>query len=144
MSEENTRQLTITGCEKIYSGTNRKGEPYDLYEIHAVNENGVVVEQQLRSFEQLDIGLQAEFSISKYDDPQRGTTFTLFQKKERLGPRVKKLESFCEELDKRLRAVEGAQKREPERPPSDPGDPPPIEQDHEADARFGGDDDIPF
>lgn len=162
------RKLTITGCKDVYHGTNNKGNDYTIYEVQATDEHGQVVQQTLKSFEQLDIGLSAEFTVEKYDGGQHGISYTIKRQREKLGPRVEKLEEqVIPGLVARIEHLErtvGVQPQQPppqqaQQPPPAQAQPPaqqpppaqapqpqptPAPMDSPSTARFGGDDDIPF
>ena len=72
-----TRRLTVTACDPIYTGTNRKGNPYTIYEVFAVDESGTPVEAKLRAFDLLDLNRLVDYDIEKREDERHGTSYTL-------------------------------------------------------------------
>jgi hypothetical protein len=127
------RRLTITGCRSVYQGTNRKGDPYTIYEIGATDEAGQIIQQTLKSFDELAIGLSAEFEIDPYDGGQHGWSYTLKQIRPKLGPRVQYLEEIIyPNLLARIEQVErqlgiSSQPPRPPIPEGSPVEPPPAQ-----------------
>jgi hypothetical protein len=161
-SQQNpVRKLTITGCKDVYHGTNNKGNDYTIFEVQAVDEHGQPVQETLKSFEVLEIGLVADFEVERYDGGQHGVSYTLKRQREKLGPRVQRLEEqVIPILERRVEHLErtmGVQPTPPQPPPAaqPPAQAPPAQQapppqpqsapiDSASTARFGGDEDIPF
>lgn len=106
---DGSRKLTVTSCEVTHQGTNKKGEPYTIYEVHAVGEDGLPVEESLRSFAELPIGELKTYTIQPYDHERYGRSYTLSLPKagSRLGPKVDQLRKELDELTKRVDALEG-------------------------------------
>lgn len=59
------RVLNITEVVAGYSGTNANGNAFTIYDIQALDEQGNVVQAQLRSFDDLPLG-QMEYDLEKY------------------------------------------------------------------------------
>lgn len=102
------RKLSVTSCEVTHSGTNKKGEPYSIYEVHAVGEDGQPVDEPLKSFAELPIGELREYRIETYDHPRYGRSYTLSLPKAgaRLGPKVDQLREDVDDLMRRVKALE--------------------------------------
>lgn len=122
-----TRRLQVVGCDVGYQGTNKNNEPYTIYDVAALDENGEPVDQPLRSFDELPLdGELREFEVTPYDG-KNGRTFTLKLAGQarvtgspspgaRLGPKVDALREQVEsqaqqigELNRRLSELEGRQ-----------------------------------
>lgn len=98
------RKLVATSCTPL--ATLRSGAT--LYEVFAVDEEGEPVQEELRSFQELDLGELVEYEVTRYDDPERGTSFTLKRQPKNTARRVDELEKRVDELEKRLAALEEA------------------------------------
>lgn len=72
-----TRRLTVTACSPMYTGHNKKGKPYTIFEVFAVDDAGQTVEAKLRSFDPLEINKLVEYEIERREDPRHGTSYTL-------------------------------------------------------------------
>lgn len=143
MSDTPVRALTITGCKKVYTGKNKDGDEYSIYKVQATDEHGQVINQDLRSFEDLEIGYRGRFKVERYDGGDRGISYTLKQVREKLGPRVRKIEEEMPKLKRRIEHLERTMGVQPSSDTPAP-EPKPAPIDNERTARFGGDDDIPF
>ncbi len=71
------RRLTVTACDPIYSGTNKAGKPFTMYEVFAVDDSGAPVEVKLRAFDLLELNKLVEYEITRRDDARHGTSYTL-------------------------------------------------------------------
>jgi hypothetical protein len=75
-----TRQLIVTDLKHIKSGHTRTGEPYTLWQVRATGLDGIPIEQNLRTFEELPrdipVTVQVEFFKS---DRGYGDSYTLKQ-----------------------------------------------------------------
>jgi hypothetical protein len=72
-----TRRLTVTSCKPLHSGTSAKGKPWTIFEVFAVDESGSTVEAKLRSFDPLPLNKLTEYKVTKREDRQHGTSYTL-------------------------------------------------------------------
>jgi hypothetical protein len=124
------KKLTIMGCKDVYHGKNQKGADFTIYEIQATNEQGQVVQETLKSFDELPVGLQAEFEVERYDGGQHGISYTLKRVRPKLGPRVEALEErIIPALEKRIEHLERQLGVQPVQPPPPPT-PAPWEQEN--------------
>ncbi len=71
-----TRRITVESCESVYQGTNAKGDPFTIYEIHGTDEQGQPIDKPLRSFAQLELGA-GTFDVSPYTDKRGEVSYTL-------------------------------------------------------------------
>lgn len=83
---ENTAQvlkkLTITRCEEWRSGTDKNQRPYTIWKVEAVDEAGQPVDADLRAFVELEIDVEQEFEVLRYDPDGGGSpSFTLKPKR---------------------------------------------------------------
>lgn len=79
-----------------------------MYEVYAVTEEGEPVQEDLRSFQELDLNKLVEYEITPYHDPERGTSYTLKRQPKNTARRVDALEERVDELERRLKALEEA------------------------------------
>lgn len=70
-------KLTVTSKEVAHQGTSKKGNPFTIWEVFAVDEAGQPVEHKLRTFEDLPEGELLSVKAEEYVDDRRGTTYTL-------------------------------------------------------------------
>jgi hypothetical protein len=76
MSETTSRKLLVTTCDEKHRGQGAKGE-YVIYEVAALDAEGMPVEEELRSFHPLPIGEEHEYEVTPYDHPKYGRSYTL-------------------------------------------------------------------
>lgn len=123
------RKLVVTNQKVMAEWDNGKGGTTTLYDIEAVDENGVQVKEPLRSFAELEEGVLIQYDIEPYDHEVHGRSYTLKRPKHNTAARVKALEKQMEDLADRVSALE-----------MDRGiEPPPAPQEEAPDQ-----DDIPF
>lgn len=146
---ENIKTLIPISVDKLSSFKNRNNVDTTIYAVKATREDGGMVEEELRAFEELQTGVAQDFRIERYEHEQYGVSYTLYPvKKEnksssgaRLGPKVDALREEVEQLRTEVTALttrlEALERQSG--PPSDfttePPAPTPPPQD---------DDDIPF
>jgi len=101
--------LTVTRQRAISTFEKKKGTGQTtLYEVEAVDENGEVVEDALRSFAELPLGEAVEYDVSRYEHPRHGVSWTVQKPRENTSRRVSDLEKRVQDLEDRLSAVERA------------------------------------
>lgn len=110
------RKLNITSCVHAYKGTNSKGE-FNIYEVEATTEAGVVIQDKLTSWAQLPTGV-AEYDLTPYEKDGVFKSWTVEVPKERGGnsgaakeameQRVGFLEQQVEFLVGKVNALDGA------------------------------------
>jgi hypothetical protein len=115
MSDTTTRRLQVVSCDVKYQGSNDKG-PYTIYEVAVLDADGIPVEQEFRSFDELPIDGEAhEFEVTPYHHPKYGTSYTLKLPGEgggqkspgaRLGPKVDSLREEVGQLRELVAALE--------------------------------------
>lgn len=92
------RVLIVTGQKPIAQVKQKSGGSSTLYEVYATNEEGVVIEEPLRTFAELEEGVPIEYEISRYNHPQYGTSYTLTPPKRESFRRLRELEEQVELL----------------------------------------------
>lgn len=73
------QKLAVSSCNAVHNGTNKNGNPFTIYEVEAVGENGQGVDQKLRSFDDLTsfVGQLVEYDIESYESTKHGVSYTL-------------------------------------------------------------------
>lgn len=99
------RILTVTSCTEFRRGHGAKGE-WVIYEVQAVDAKGIPVEEKLRSFKALPVGVGQEYEVERYDHEQYGTSFTLFPPKQKSSERLDVLEGQVADLLARIARLE--------------------------------------
>lgn len=100
--------LTVTKQKAIATFDNPKGNGQStLYEVSALDENGQVVAEPLRTFAELSLGKAVEYDVEKYVHDRHGTSWTLKKPRENIGRRVEALEEQAQDFANRLSALEG-------------------------------------
>jgi hypothetical protein len=79
-SDGHLMTLMITKCSAVYHGLNQKGDDYTIYEVEAKKTNGEPVNEKLRSFFQLPVGIEVEVYAKPYDSKKHGRSWTLSPK----------------------------------------------------------------
>jgi hypothetical protein len=117
-------KLKIAACRQVYSGVNRRGDSYTIYEVEAHRaQDGVKINQKLRSFTALAIGQEIEVTVVPFNSEQHGRSFTLYPKNSKGGvSTTDQLNELKEQLDEafsriaklsqRVGALEGAHRTE--------------------------------
>lgn len=102
------RKLTVTDQTVISTWDSGKGDGKEthLWRVDAVDEDGNVVEQELRSFAELEIGILIEYEVEPYDSPKHGRSYTLKRPRANTTARVGQLEEQMQRVLERLAAVE--------------------------------------
>jgi hypothetical protein len=103
-------RLRITSCSSVYSGVNTRGDDYTIYEVQAAKETGEVVDQKLRSFEELPVGEILDLTVTPFKSEKHGLSYTLARKNKPGGGSSRKIEeltAFVGAIDERLKLVEG-------------------------------------
>jgi len=70
-------KLTITECRHVYTGVNKKGDSYDIFEIEA-SKAGERINEKLRSFDALTVGVETEVNVVPFESEKHGKSFTLY------------------------------------------------------------------
>ncbi len=130
-------QIRVTECKKVYTGNGANGE-FSIYEITAVNKQGVLIQDKLSSFSPLPLGdgvydmkpyyKNGEFKNWTVSAPKGTSTAALEQRIGFLEEQVEFLVGKVTSIEQQLAAVG-----------SHPGHQPPTPA-----GRFSQDDDVPF
>jgi hypothetical protein len=126
------RKLTVTDCVVLQEWDSGKGDgkKTTLWEIKAVDEHGAPINEKLRSFAELEVGVLIEYEVEKYVHEKHGVSYTLKRPRQNTKNRVEALEKQVADLTDRVSALEaGRGITPPERP---------------AESEEEGDDGIPF
>lgn len=94
-----SKTLKIMACRQVYSGRNGRGDQYTIYEIDAQNEQGITINQKLRSFVPLPIGQTVEVEVTLFNSEQHGKSYTLHPKGATRSNSGQQLNEIREELD---------------------------------------------
>jgi hypothetical protein len=101
------KKMCVTHQKVLASWPNGKGTGQtNLYEITAVDENGEVIREKLRSFAELEDGILIEYELEPYDHPQHGKSWTVKRPRSNTTQRVGVLEKQLEDVTDRVAAIE--------------------------------------
>lgn len=101
-----TKTLTITGMTPITSGVGNYG-PWTLYGVDATAEDGTVIPDTLKTFQELPIGEQITVEVEKNESEQYGTEYMLKKPKgARYGLRQSPADESWTDHEMRIRAIE--------------------------------------
>lgn len=114
-------RLRITSCAVGWTGKNKRGYDTTIYEVEACKENGEVVAEPLRSFEDLPLEL-LDLNVVVFDSEHFGRSFTLSRRnKPKTAELIAAQQVLIEELKTRLERVEAfLRKRSQPEPISEP------------------------
>lgn len=123
MAKEHETTMKVVACRPIYQGRNATNHSYTIYEVEAQNQQGQLITEKLRSFDQLPIGDTVTVTVVPFESEAWGRAFTLHLKTpkgEDIESRLKKLEAHITELvsmvqttNERLMLVEERLKKSP-------------------------------
>lgn len=97
--------INILGCIEKKSGVSKAGRPYTIYQVHANDEQGQPIQQELTSFEELPQG-QGKYWIEVKEGPYG----TQYQVKTSLSPiqrEIGQIRSLIDSLEARVTRLEG-------------------------------------
>jgi hypothetical protein len=104
-----TTEIIVTEQKVIHSG-NKNGRDYTIYQVIATNRNGQLIDQNLRSFDELPKNQVIKVDVEKFDSEQYGVSYTVSlegkKKSGGLGKVVDGLRDRVSALEARLEAVE--------------------------------------
>lgn len=110
MAEEKPKskptRLLITSCVAVYTGKNRRGDEYTIYEVKACKESGETIEEKLTSFEDLPVEL-LDVTVTPYDSAEHGRSYTLArQGRVSTSRQIKELRGIIDGLVERVVELE--------------------------------------
>lgn len=101
------KKMCVTHQKVIATWPNSKGtSETHLYEVTAVDENGVEITEKLRSFSELELNILIEYDLEPYSHPQHGESWTVKKPRSNTTQRVAHLEKQLEDVTDRLSAIE--------------------------------------
>jgi hypothetical protein len=107
MTDAFKKKLCVTSQKILATWDNPKGtHDTNLWEVVAVDEDGHQVNEKLRSFAELELGILIEYEIEPYVHPKHGKSWTVKKPRANTTQRVGHLESLVKDLTDRLSAVE--------------------------------------
>jgi hypothetical protein len=106
-------KINVLGCSEAYHGTGKTGDDYTIYEIDGRRPDGSEIPFKLRSFEEIDTGLQ-ELLVKPHTSDKHGTSYTLSNANPKKGGggvklkhEVEALRGTVNSLVARVEALEG-------------------------------------
>lgn len=101
------KKMCVTHQKVIATWPNSKGtSETHLYEVTAVDENGLPITEKLRSFSELELNILIEYDLEPYSHPQHGESWTVKKPRSNTTQRVQHLEKELVDVKDRLAAVE--------------------------------------
>lgn len=116
---ENTKTLVPVSCEPLSKFKNKNNVDTTIYKVEATDEHGGAIDEELRSFQSLEIGQPQSFRVERYEHEEYGVSYTLYPVEApqqqspgaRLGPKVDALRDQVDVLSQRLDAMADANER---------------------------------
>lgn len=105
MADTRKMKLTIVGQEALASWRKGSGQT-TLYEVSAVDEDGVIPDLALRTFGELPTGELMEFDLRRYDDPDRGVSWTIKAPSRGTTSAINELSDQIADLQRRVADLE--------------------------------------
>lgn len=107
-SKKRKLTLRVTSQVAITTFANKKGSgEVTLYAVEAEDADGNKLDDNFRSFAELEIGRLTEYEAEDYHHEKYGKSITLSRPRHNTAQRVTDLEGLVEELQERLTKVEG-------------------------------------
>jgi hypothetical protein len=102
------KKLSVTDQKIISSWDSGKGDGREthLWKVEAVDENGLAIEEELRSFAELELNVLIEYDIEPYESEKHGKSYTVKKPRANTTARVGVLETQMEGVLERLVAIE--------------------------------------
>jgi hypothetical protein len=92
MPESRDTRIKVLACRHAYTGHNRRGDEFTIYEIEASKPDGTPIREKLRSFTSLPIGQEIDVTVRPYNSEQYGRSFTI-------APKGKRSSNFAEAIN---------------------------------------------
>ena len=102
------RKLTVVDQKIVSSWDSGKGDGKEthLWKVFAVDEQGKPVEEELRSFAELELHIPIDYEIEPYESAKHGKSYTVKKPRSNTTKRVGELESQIQGVLERLLVVE--------------------------------------
>lgn len=141
------RKLIVRELRQIHTGRTKKGAEYIIWQVIATSPEGVAINQNLRTFEELPKNEVIEVTIEVFNSEQYGVSYTLKQVGRRhTKDEINELKTRVEALERAVYA-QGASLPPAAAPPAPPPPPPvptPTPPSTPATGGLPSDADIPF
>jgi ribosomal protein S13 len=102
------RKLNVINQKIIKSWDSGKGDGKEthLWKVEAVDENGMPIEEELRSFAELELNILIEYEVETYESARHGVSYTVKKPRANTTARVGELERQLQSALERLAVVE--------------------------------------
>lgn len=113
MAEDNRKpfkkKMCVTHQKVVATWPNKKGtSETHLYEVTAVDENGELIRERLRSFAELELNILYEYDLEPYFHKEHGKSWTVKRPRSNTTARVGQVEKELKDVKDRLAALESA------------------------------------
>jgi hypothetical protein len=133
--------LIVKETKAIHQGTTRTGDAYTMYQIVATKPDGTVIDQNLRSFEDLPRDEVLTVTVTPFHSDTYGTSYTLKRKgQSKASKAVDDLRARVERIERHLNLTTNPSPQSPPPPPQQqqqaPPPPPPGQPPVQPDPAF--------
>lgn len=118
--------IIVRELKHIQDGQTSTGGKYTLWQVRATKPDGIPIEQNLRSFEELALDVPLKVSVERFESDQFGVSYTVKSIKPKLSERVEMLEDTTKRLESELDALKAKVANLTAPPPPPPPPPPPA------------------
>lgn len=121
MADE-SRVIVVTGRRVLREGVSASGRPWTLYTIEATTADHTPIDETLKSFDALPIGIEQTVNVEVQKDEKYGTSIMLKADGFGLSPGEvqARLEAKIVELDERVKLLEQVAEQPAVQPKADP------------------------
>lgn len=107
MTDSFKKKLCVTSQKILATWDNPKGtKDTNLWEVIAVDEHGQPVNEKLRSFAELELGVLYEYEIEPYTHPKHGKSWTVKKPRSNTTQRVQHLEQEVRDMKDQISGIE--------------------------------------
>lgn len=126
-SKSSDRQIIVKQAREITRGRNKTtGEEYVMYQVIATKPDGIPIEQNLRTFDELPLNEVLDVTVTPFTSEQWGTSYTLKLKGQtKQQKEMVELRRRIERIEKQL-GISGSVDGPPGPPPPPSSVPPPV------------------